>query len=96
VKHVTGLVDPLVVFTEYRIKNSASFICKLQMIHLKKTEILVSFDMVFLFTEIPSAAIGATLERWDERSELFWYVLTLTYFLLEGKFCEQTDDMAMH
>jgi hypothetical protein len=61
VKHLAGLVGPLVGLTEHHIKNSASFIQKLLMIHLQKTDVLVNFDVAFLFTKVPSAANRATL-----------------------------------
>jgi hypothetical protein len=53
VKHLMGLLNPFVGHSSFHIKNSEAFIQKLSAIHLQGTDILVSFDMVSLFTKVP-------------------------------------------
>jgi hypothetical protein len=97
VQHLAGSVGPLLGLMEHHIKNSVSFVQKLRMIHLQKTDTLVSFDVVPLFTKVPLNDTLQLLEQHFERRmiDLFRQVLTSTYFLFEGKFYEQTDDVAM-
>jgi hypothetical protein len=62
------------------------------MVCLQKTNVLVSFDVVSLFTKVPLNDTLQLLEQpFDSRMiDLFQHVLTSTYFLFEGKFYEQT------
>jgi hypothetical protein len=50
---LAGLLNPLVGQSEYHIKYSEAFVQKLQSIKLEETDILVSFDVISLFTKVP-------------------------------------------
>jgi hypothetical protein len=95
VKHLVGLLGPRVGLREHHVKNLVSFIQKLQMIHIQKTDILVIFnDVVSLFT---NASLNDSLQLLKQhfKNKMFYQVLISIYFLFEGTFCEQTDHIAM-
>jgi len=80
------------------VKNSAQFIQILDAIRIQPQELMVSFDVVSLFTNVP---IVDSLE-WlslqfnnDTYLGLFRHALTSTYFCFDGQYYEQTDGVAM-
>jgi hypothetical protein len=84
-KHLAGLVGPLVGLTEHHIRNSASFIEKLQTICLQESDISVSFDVLSLFTRVP---LNDTLQLLEQHFDnkmiyLFWQALRLIFSLKE-------------
>jgi hypothetical protein len=97
VKYLTGLLGPLVGQSDYHIKNSEAFVKKLQAIKLQETDILVSFDVVSLFTEVPleDTIQLLTAKVSKQTVDLFRHVLTTTYFLYDGSFYDQKDGVAM-
>ncbi|XP_071450120.1 uncharacterized protein [Hetaerina americana] len=90
-RYLTGVLAPLVGSCEHHIKNSAEFVQTLKNIHLEDRDILVSFDVVSLFTKVPVKDTLLLLQaQFDQQTvELFRHVLTSTYFLYNGKFYEQ-------
>ncbi|XP_071446166.1 uncharacterized protein [Hetaerina americana] len=96
-KHLTGILAPFVGPCENHVKNSAEFLKTLEGIQLETIDIMVSFDVVFLFTRVLLADTLLLLERrFDSRTvKRFHLVLTSTNFLYDGKFYEQTDGVAM-
>ena len=52
-KYLTKLLPPHLGNTEHFIKDSTHFINKIQEIKLNPEDILVSFDVVSLFTKVP-------------------------------------------
>jgi hypothetical protein len=70
---------------------------KLQSIKLQETDILVSFDVVSLFTEVPIDDIIQLLSaKFNKQTvDLFRHVLTTTYFLYDGSFYDQKDGVAL-
>ncbi|XP_071449226.1 uncharacterized protein [Hetaerina americana] len=93
-RYLTGVLAPLVGSCEHHIKNSAEFVQTLKNIHLEDRDILVSFDVVSLFTKVPVKDTLLLLQaQFDQQTvELFRHVLTSTYFLYNGKFYEQLGD----
>jgi hypothetical protein len=58
---------------------------------------MVSFDVVSLFTKVPTADLLELLSNHfeDDVLALFKHVLTSTYFCFDGQFYEQMDRVAM-
>ena len=52
-KYLAEILKPLVGKSEHHIVNSKEFITKIKQTKLDKDEILVSFDVVSLFTNVP-------------------------------------------
>jgi hypothetical protein len=73
------------------------FVQTLQSIKIQPEELMVSFDVVSLFTNVP---IGDSLKLLSQHFEedvlaLFQHTLTSTYFCSDGQYYEQTDGVAM-
>ena len=92
------------------IKNSYHFVQLLNSITPQATDILVSFDVINMFTNIPVdealVVIGDELQKdytlasrsclqWDAIMELLEVCLKTTYFQVDNKFFQQKDGMAM-
>jgi retron-type reverse transcriptase len=77
--------------------RSKDFIHKLNTISIKESDILVSFDVVSLFTRVPLDDTLLLLQQHfhDQPISLFKQVLTTTYFMYDGAFYDQTDGVAM-
>jgi len=96
-KYLPGLLKPLIGTTMHHVKNSVQFIQILQTIQIEPHDLLVSFDIVSLFTNVP---IGDSLLLLEQHFNidlvnLFRHVLTSTYFYFNGQYYEQTDGVAM-
>jgi len=81
----------------HHVKNLAQFIQILQTIQIEPHDLLVSFDIVSLFTNVP---IGDSLLLPEQHFNndlvnLFRHVLTSTYFCFNGQYYKQTDGVAM-
>jgi retron-type reverse transcriptase len=87
----------LVGYSPSHIRNSEDFIHKLNTIYLQESDILVSFDVVSLFTRVPLEDTLLLLQQHfhDQTISLFKQVLTTTYFLYDSAFYDQTDGVAM-
>jgi hypothetical protein len=96
-KYLTGLLRLLVGQSNCHIRNSEAFMQKLQSIKLQEMDILVSFDVVLLFTIVPlDDTIQLLSAKFNMQTvDLFRHVLTTTYFLYDGSFYDQKDGVAM-
>ncbi|XP_046398161.1 uncharacterized protein LOC124164967 [Ischnura elegans] len=96
-KYLTWLLSPYVGLGEHHVKNSAEFVNILDDIKVKDTDILVSLDVVSLFTRVPLVDTIELLQNiFDENTvKLFHHVLTSTYFKYDQEFFEQTDGVPM-
>ncbi len=83
-------LKPLVGHTESFVKDSASFIMDLKDIRLDPEEILVSFDVVSLYTCIPIKEAMEVINRLTDpdTAHLVEVCLTSTFFCFEGEFFE--------
>ena len=90
-------LKPLVGHTESFVKDSASFIEELKDIRLEPGDILVSFDVVSLFTCIPINEAMEVINRLTDldTARLVEMCLTSTFFSFEGEFFEQTCGVSM-
>ena len=96
-KFLASLLRPHVGQTESYIKDSAHFIQKIGDLHLEPEDLLISFDVISLFTKVPvqeSLQYISQLFRQDI-TEIFRACLTTSYFLWDQEFYEQTDGVAM-
>jgi hypothetical protein len=96
-KYLAGLLSQLVGHSVHHTRNSEAFVQKLQSICLKETGILVSFDVVSLFTKVPLDDTLQLLSRQFHKQtvDLIRHVLTTTYFLFDCSFDDQKDRVAM-
>ena len=61
------------IINKYTVKNSASFVKKIRTLSVDPDKILVSFDVVSLFTCIPThLAIEVVKERLDSDQTDYW------------------------
>jgi len=79
------------------VKDSASFIKELKDIKLSPKDILVSFDVVSLYTYIPIKESLEVIYRLTDpdTAHLVEICLTSTFFYFEGEFFEHTCGVAM-
>jgi hypothetical protein len=96
-KYLKDLLRPLVGQSDCHIRNSEAFVQKLQSIELQEMDILVSFDVVSLFTKLPlEDTIQLLSAKFNKQTvDLFRHVLTTKYFLYDGSFYDQKDRVAM-
>lgn len=91
----------------YKLKNSYDFIKRIKDLCVEDGYVLVSFDVVSLFTNIPrDLAMEVISEKWEEiqkytniPSDLFTDMISLVmnsgYFKYNGNFYQQIDGMPM-
>jgi hypothetical protein len=96
-KFLAGLLRPLTSSTAHHVKNSIDFIQIIQTISLQPDDIIVSLDMVSLFTDVLVTDYLKLLNQHFQEDvlALFRHVLTSTYFCFDGQYYEQTDGVAM-
>ena len=109
-KFVSKMISPLVGKTDSFVKNSRDFAELVKIEKLESDEIMVSFDVKSLFTNVPVTKaldiIHQKLEQdqtLDERTPLspsqlivlLKICLTTTYFLYADKYYEQQEGTAM-
>lgn len=107
-KFINSILQHAVDNTKYNIKNSFEFLQRIQNVKLRANDILVSFDVVSLFTSVPlDLAITAAMKRWptitkhtDMPRDLFQNILKFlvidnNYFLHDDTFYEQTSGLPM-
>ena len=96
-KHMSKLLSPHIGQTESYLKDSKHFVQKIKDLYLEPGDILVSFDVVSLFTRVP---VEESLDYISEiftkdLVDIFRVCLTTTYFVWEEEFYEQIDGVAM-
>ena len=96
-KHLSGLLNQLTGRTAHHVKNSFHFIEILESLQIKPGDLMVSFDVVSLFTKVPVEESLTLLKQHfnNEILALYKHVLTSTYFCIDGQYYEQTDGVAM-
>ena len=109
-KHITSLISPLAGHTSSHVKNSRHFTEMMGSVHVESDEILVSFDVSSLFTNVPvgeavsiihkrlmeDETLGDRTSLSPERiADLLEMCLRSTYFSFGGNFYEQKEGAAM-
>ena len=94
---LSGILQQLISKSAQHITNSLQFVQTLKSIHIQQNDLMVSFDVMSLFTRVPIADSLKLLSHHFEDGlfALFKDVLTSTYFCFDGKLYEQTDSVAM-
>jgi retron-type reverse transcriptase len=91
------LVSGYTVHLPHHIKISIEFVQVLGSIQVNTHDIMVSFDIVSLFTKVPIRETMDLLRRHFEKDvlALFRHFLTTSYLTFNGQFYEQTDGVSM-
>ena len=96
-KHLTELLRPHIGGTESYVRDSAHFLERLGGLSLQPGDIMVSFDVVSLFTMVPvDDVLGHLADLFPaDITALFRHVLKTTYFQYGGEYFEMIDGVAM-
>ena len=109
-KHIASLISPLAGKTDSYVRNSRHFVEVMRNVRVEEDEVLVSFDVSSLFTNVPvGEAVQVIRDRLrndgtlgdrttlspDRVAELLEVCLRSTYFSHEGTFYEQREGAAM-
>ena len=109
-KHITSLISPLAGHTSSHVKNSRHFTEVMGSVHVESDEILVSFDVSSLFTNVSvGEAVSIICERLmedetlgdrtslspEQIADLQEMCLRSIYFSFGGNFYEQKEGAAM-
>jgi len=109
-KHLVGILSPLVGLTASSVATTEDFISSLRNLEITSEEVMVSFDVVSLFTSIPtSLAVSTALKRLTEDNslpdrtkltpenvcQLLEFCLDATCFSFRGVFYKQKHGTAM-
>ena len=107
---LANILSPLTGKSEFTVTNSAHFVSTISSETIRDNEIMVSFDVESLFTNVPiDAAVQAALQRLEndpsladrttltpaQIADLLTFVLRSTYFQYNGSIYEQKDGAAM-
>ena len=108
--YLANILSPLTGKSEFTVTNSAHFASTISSETIRDNEIMVSFDVESLFTNVPvDAAVQAALQRLEndpsladrttltpaQIADLLTFVLRSTYFQYNGSIYEQKDGAAM-
>lgn len=96
-KFLAQKLKPLVGRTDSFVKDSTSFVKELKDIRLEPGDLLVSFDVVSLYTCIPIQEAIDVINRItdNDTAKLVGLCLTSTFFSFQDEFFEQTCGVAM-
>ncbi|PNF41399.1 hypothetical protein B7P43_G14428 [Cryptotermes secundus] len=96
-KHLASLLNSFTCDSPHHVRNSAEFVHTIKSLRLNPCDMMVSFDVVSLFTKVPIKDTMDLLEGnfAEDVLRLFRHVLTTSYFSFNGQFYEQTDGVAM-
>ena len=109
-KFLTSLLSPIVGLSDHNVRNSQHFVQFVNTQKLRDTEVLVSFDVVSLFTRVPTTrAIQVTRERLlgdsslsdrtsltvEDICSLLKLCLEATYLSFRGKIYQQVHGTTM-
>ena len=78
-KHLAEILGPLTRRSTHHVKNSSQFVQTLDSIILQPEEILVSFDVISLFTDVPIVESLDLLSKHFDKDILALFKHTLTF-----------------
>ena len=108
-KYLSRVLSPLIGHTESYVSNSAEFVSFTKSIRVPSDYVLVSYDVVSLFTNVPTdLAVSIVKKRLDEMdvshltelspdqiADLLQFCLSSTFLCYDGQFYEQVFGTAM-
>ena len=109
--HLAGILSPLTGKSDYTVTNSSHFVSTISHERIQENEVMVSFDVESLFTNVPiEGAVKAALCKLEndpgladrtnltptQIADLLNFVLRSTYSQYNGSIYEQKDGTAMH
>ena len=101
-RYVASVLQPLVGKTPSYVKDSRHFLNTIRSIQLEQNEIMVSFDVQSLFTNVPiNECLTVIREKLRKNSLSEEYIILLehclegNYFLYQGQYYLQIDGVAM-
>ena len=108
--HLANILSPLTGISDYTVTNSSHFVSTISHERIQENEVMVSFDVESLFTNVPiEDAVKAALCKLEndpgladrtnltptQIADLLNFVLRSTYFQYNGSIYEQKDGAAM-
>ena len=108
--HLTDILSPLTGKSDYTVTNTTHFVSTISHERIRENEVMVSFDVESLFTNVPvDGAVKAALCKLEnypgladrtnltptQIADLSNFVLRSTYFQYNGLIYEQKDGAAM-
>ena len=108
--HLADILSPLTGKSDYTVTNSSHFVSTISHERIQENEVMVSFDVESLFTNVPiEGAVKAALCKLEndpgladrtnltptQIADLLNFVLKSTYFQYNGSIYEQKDGAAM-
>ena len=108
--YLANILSPLTGSSDFTVNNSAHFVSTISSETILDNEIMVSFDVESLFTNVPiDAAVEAALQKLEndpsladrttltpaQIADLLNFVLRSTYFQHNGSIYEQREGAAM-
>jgi hypothetical protein len=96
-RYIARLIQPFVGQTETYVQDSRHFVNIIKNMKLSETDLLVSFDVISLFTRIPISEVFPLMEQIlpSDLSNLAIECLKSTYFYFNGNYYEQTEGTPM-
>ena len=90
-KYLAGILSQLTGNSAHHVKNAFHFVRILESLRVQPEDLLVSFDVVSLFTNVPIVDSLEILSHHfeDDVLTLFKHALTSTYFCFDGQFYEK-------
>jgi len=99
VPHISTLQAPIRILNQYtgktvhHVRNSFHFIRTQESLKIKPGDLMVSFDVVSLFTKVPvENSLTLLSQHFNDILALYKHLLKFTYFCVDGQFHEQAPE----
>ena len=96
-KYLAGIFRPFVGHSVDQLMNSVEFVHTLGSLQVRLEDLIVSFSVASLFTQVPLVESLNLLNQHisEDIVALFRHALTCTYLFVGGQFCKQTDGVGI-